>query len=34
MWKNLMVPFTKTLSTRVFDDHRDNIGVKCVPNIL
>ena len=32
--KNLMDPFIKTLSTRVFDRHRDNLGVKCVPRML
>lgn len=27
--KNLANPFTKTLSTRVFDGNRDSIGVRC-----
>ena len=26
--------FTKTLLSRVFDGHRDNIGVSCVPIML
>ena len=30
--KNLEVTFMKTLSTRVFDGHRDNLGVKCFPS--
>ena len=32
--KNLKDPFTNTLSIRVFDGHKDNIGVKCLPNML
>lgn len=32
--KNLANPFTKTLSTRVFDGNRDNIGVRCISSIL
>ena len=32
--KNLADPFTETLSTKVFDDHRDSLGVKCVPSML
>ena len=32
--KNLVNHFTKILSTRVFDGHRDSLGVKCVPSIL
>ena len=32
--KNLVDPFMKTLSTRVFDGHRDSLGIKCVPNML
>ena len=32
--KNLEDPFTKTLSTRVFDRHRDSLGVRCVPSML
>ena len=26
--ENLVDPFTKTLTWRVFDDHRDNIGFR------
>ena len=32
--KNLKDPFMNTLSIRVFDGHKDNIGVKCLPNML
>ena len=32
--ENLVDPFTKTLSTRIFDGHRDNLGIKCVPSML
>ena len=32
--ENLADPFTKTLSTRVFDAHRDDLGIRCVPNIF
>ncbi|KAL6319824.1 hypothetical protein AAG906_036888 [Vitis piasezkii] len=32
--KNLVDPFMKTLSTRVFDGHRDSFGIRCVPNML
>ena len=32
--ENLVNPFTKRLSTRVFNGHRDNLGVRCVSNIL
>ena len=32
--KNLVDPFIKTLSTRVFDHHKDSLGVKRVPNML
>ena len=32
--ENLADPFTKTLSTRVFDRHRDSLGVRYVPSIL
>ena len=32
--ENLMNPFTKTLFTRVFNGHRDNLGVKRVSNML
>ena len=32
--ENLIDPFTKTLSTRVFDHHRDNLGVRCVLGML
>ena len=32
--ENLEDSITKTLSTRVFDCHRDNLGVQCVPNML
>lgn len=31
---NLVNPFTKTLTRRVFDDYKDNIGVRCVPSML
>ena len=31
---NLADPFTKTLTGRVFDGHRDSIGVRCVPSML
>ena len=29
--ENLPDPFTKTLSTRVFDGHRGNLGVRWFP---
>ena len=29
--KNLVDPFIETLIGRVFDGHKDNIGVRCVP---
>ena len=32
--ENLADPFTKTLSTRVFDGYRDSLGVRCVPNMF
>ena len=32
--ENLTDPFTKTLFTRIFDGHRNNIGVGCIPCIL
>ena len=32
--ENLADPFMKTLSTRVFNGHKDNLGVRCVPNML
>ena len=32
--ENLANPFTKTLSTRVFDGNRDSIGVRCISSIL
>lgn len=32
--ENLANLFTKTLSTRVFDGHRNSIGVKCIPSML
>ena len=32
--ENLTNPFTKTLFIRVFDRHRDSLGVKCVPRML
>ena len=32
--ENLTDFFLKTLFTRVFDGHRDSLGVKCVPSIL
>lgn len=28
------IVFTKTLSTRVFNGHRDKIGVICISNML
>ena len=31
---NLADPFTKTLTGRVFDGHKDSIGIKCVPSML
>lgn len=31
---NLVNPFTKTLSSKTFDGHRNNIGVKCVSSML
>ena len=32
--ENLTDLFTKTLFTRIFDKHRNNIGVRCIPCIL
>ena len=32
--ENLMDPFTKTLSIRVFDGHRDTLGVRYVPSMF
>ncbi|KAL6334186.1 hypothetical protein AAG906_006771 [Vitis piasezkii] len=32
--ENLVDPFTKTLSTKVFDHHRDSLDVRCVPSML
>ena len=32
--ENLTDLFTKTLFTRIFDGHRNNIGVGCIPCIL
>ena len=32
--ENLPNPFTKTLSIRVFDGHRDNSGVRYISSIL
>ena len=32
--ENLMDPFTKTLSIGVFNSHRDNLGVRCIPSML
>ena len=32
--ENLVDPFTKTLSIRIFDGHRDNLGIKCVSSML
>ena len=32
--ENLTNLFMKTLSTRVFDGHRDNLGIRCVTNML
>lgn len=32
--ENLTDPFLKTLFTRVFDGHRDSLGVGCVPSML
>ena len=31
---NLADPFTKALSTKVFDCHMDSIGIRCNPNWL
>ena len=31
---NLVDPLTKTLTRRVFDGHRDTIGVRYVPSML
>ena len=32
--ENLVDPFTKTLSTKVFDYHRGSLGVRCVSSML
>ena len=32
--ENLVDSFMKTLSTKVLDGHRDNLGVKCVSKML
>ena len=32
--ENLMDPFVKNLSTRVFYHHSDSLGIICMPNIL
>lgn len=32
--KNLIDPFTKALSSRVFDGHKDSIGVSYMVNML
>ena len=32
--ENLVDPFTKTLTRRLFVGHRDSIGFKCVSNML
>ena len=32
--ENLVDSFTKTLSTRVFDGHRDSLRVECFPSML
>lgn len=32
--KNLVDSFTKISSTKIFDGHKDSLGVKCVPNML
>ena len=32
--ENLMHPFMKTLSTKVFDGHMGSLNVRCVPNML
>ena len=32
--ENLVDHFMKTLSIRIFDGHRDNLGIKCVPSML
>ena len=32
--KNLADPFTKTLSTRIFNQHRDSLGVRCVSSMF
>ena len=32
--ENLADPFMETLFTRVFDGHRNNLGVICLPNMF
>ena len=32
--KNLVDPFMKTLSIRVFDHPKDSLGVRCAPSML
>ena len=32
--ENLVDPFTKTLTGRVFVGHRNNIGFRCVSDVL
>ena len=32
--ENLIDPFMKTLSTRVFEGHRDSLGIKCDLSML
>ena len=32
--ENLVDPFTKTLSTRAFDEHKGSIGVRCISNMF
>ena len=32
--KNLVDPFMKTFSIRVFNRHKDSLGVRCAPSML
>ena len=32
--ENMTNSFIKTLSTKFFDDHKDHLGIRCVPNML
>ena len=32
--ENIVDPFTKTFFTKLFDDNRDNLGIRCVPSML